>query len=552
MRTSLLFVFMWACLLASAAADVGRSGAASVFPSPSPSWKGEVKIWISLRDKGPGTPSPRGSRAFEDYPVHAPYVEALRARGLRGGVRLKWQNLVSGYVPADSLPRLKALPFVAGVALFPRKAPAPPMPFRPWVPGGLFAQALPKRAAGEIDYGANRALAESLRVDLVHARMAREGMVPGKGVTVAVIDADFHIANRIFDSVRTQGRILDQYDFVDGDPQSVDTLLVDSHGASCTSLIGGNLPGTLVGMAPGASFLLYRAEEDAQERYVEEDYVAAAIERAVDSGAQVISISLGYRTGFTDGSPDLPFSEFDGRHRPSSIAAAKAAGRNVLVSVAVGNEDGSIPEGPTLGAPADADSILAVGIVNADRERCSYSCTGPSADGRVKPDVVSMGLTGACSVNIASPATDGQVFSEQGTSFAAPAVAGVAALLRQLHPEMSAMRIRESLMKTAGNAAHPDSLVGYGLIDAWAALGLPAPPAPAPEPRVAGLYHQGGRQPLILPWSSDLAAREITVTDLRGRNIPVTVRSAGKALLLDPDRDLRTGVYLVRVVPVRE
>src|SRR6185295_912752 len=102
---------------------------------------------------------------------------------------------------------------------------------------------------------------------------------------------------------------------------------------------------------------------NAGETYVEEDYVAAAIERAVDSGAHVISISLAYRYDYTDGSPNLPYSSLNGRTRPSSLAALGAARRGVLVSVAMGNDGPTLPSGPTISAPADADSILSVGIL---------------------------------------------------------------------------------------------------------------------------------------------------------------------------------------------
>jgi serine protease AprX len=534
MRNALLLIVLLVC---------------RAFPAAPPdSADRTVKIWVSLRDKGPAALGRPGSRAFEDAPVHPPYAAALRARGLRGGVTLKWQNLVSGYVPVDSMPRLRALPFVRSVSFFPRKVRRAPLPFRPWSPFP-FAK---RNADSGIDYGQNRPLAESLRVERVHEWMAGKGMTPGRGVKVAVIDADFHLGNRIFDSLRTQGRILDQWDFVDDDAEAYDTLRQESHGASCMSLIGGNLPGTLVGLAPGAGFLLYRGEDDFQERYVEEDYVAAAIERAVDSGAQVISISLGYRNDYTDGSPNLPYSEMDGKHRPSSIAAAKAAGRNVLVSVAAGNEGLELDGGPSLGAPGDADSILAVGIVDMERIRCGYSSTGPAADGRVKPDVVSMATAHFCMVAVAWGGDSSGSISEAGTSFAAPAVAGVATLIRQIHPEMSAMEVRAALIKTADRYANPDPLVGYGLIDASAALGLSVPILiPSLEPRIVGLYHQGGRGPLILPWAAGLSEGEITVVDFRGRNIPVTARKYGAALLLDPDRDLRTGLYLVRVLPLK-
>jgi subtilisin family serine protease len=326
-------------------------------------------------------------------------------------------------------------------------------------------------------------------------------------------------------------------------------LEFESHGGECLSLIGGNLPGTLVGVAPGAEFLLYRGEENAHEGFVEEDYVAAAIERAVDSGAQVISISLGYRYEYDDGNQDLPYSALNGRTRPSSIAATGAARRNVLVSVSVGNLPTFFPSTPSLTAPADADSILAVGIADRSRRRCAYSCTGPAADGRIKPDVASLGLAGSCAVGVASTGDEtGMINNFQGTSFAAPVVAGIAAILRQIHPELSAEAIRQALITTADRAAHPDSGLGYGIVDAWSAFGqVNGDTLPRVNPGDwVRLYHQGGKQPLFLPKNAKDPLPDLKLLDLSGRLIPVTVRNSGPTWLIEPKKDLRTGVYLVR------
>ncbi len=508
-----------------------------------------VKLWITLIDKGPGSPahpqSESAARSYEGLPVYAEYAAALRARGFKPDIFLKWQNRISGYADASLIPSLRRLPFVAGVALMPRKAKAAPLPRIPrlWRPN-----ALAKRAAEGLDYGQGRPLMESLRVDKVHAYMIASGMQPGKGMRVAVIDADFHLGSPIFAAMKS--RIKDQWDFVDDKPNAVTDSLQSSHGAECMSLIGGNVPGTLVGGAPEAEFLLYRAEESAQERYVEEDYVAAAIERAVDSGAQVISISLGYRYEYSDGSPDLAYSEFDGRTRPSSLAALGAARRNVLVSVAMGNDGERRIPTPTLSAPADADSILAVGIADRSHRKCGYSSTGPSADGRVKPDVMSMGIAGECTVAVAnssSPiaATD----SLGGTSFAAPVMAGIAVILRQLRPSLPAEDVRQALITTADRYAHPDSGSGNGVVDVAAAarkLNVPINP-PLAEKGLARIFHSGGGSPIFLGWDPAKPKPALQLIDLGGRLIPVTVLSAGSLLSLQPDRSLRSGIYIVRI-----
>jgi serine protease AprX len=279
--------------------------------------------------------------------------------------------------------------------------------------------------------------------------------------------------------------------------------------------------------------------------------VAAAIERAVDSGAQVISISLGYRYDFTDGQPDLPYHTFDGRTRPSSLAALGAARRNVLVSVSMGNEgDLAGPANPsTLSAPADADSILAVGIVDRFRVPCGYSSTGPSADGRVKPDLVSMGIDGCTVVVADSRSGSGAVSHFAGTSFSAPAIAGVAALLRQLGPERSAQDIRRALIETAEHYRDPDSLAGYGLPDVSEAarrIGIPINP-PLARTGLARLYHQGGLAPLVIDWDPERPNPTLQLIDLRGRLIPIQVSMGGAQLFVQPGHPLQTGIYIARI-----
>src|SRR6185295_1208242 len=101
--------------------------------------------------------------------------------------------------------------------------------------------------------------------------------------------------------------------------------------------------------------------------------------------------------------------------------------------------------GPSLGAPADADSILSVGIVDTKGVRCGYSSTGPAFDKRIKPEVVSQGPVEGCAVSGADGYVD-TAYDGAGTSFDTPAVAGVAVLVRQAHPELNAMAVRDRLL----------------------------------------------------------------------------------------------------------
>ena len=512
---------------------------------------GRIKIWVTLSDKGSapadlfhaGPPGSADLRSYENLPLYPPYLAALSRAGLAVQAGLKWQNRVSGMIEASRLGDLRALACVASIAPMPRKARAKPLPRAPfaWRPLAKPAAA----SADSVDYGAARALHDSLKVSKLHAWLAATGQTPGQGMRVAVIDADFHLGSPIFADMKT--RIRDQYDFAGHQAKAVDDKFADSHGAECMSLIGGNLLGTYVGAAPYADFLLYRAEINDSELYVEEDYVAAAIERAVDSGAQVINISLGYRYEYDSG-PDLAYSEFDGRTRPSSLAALGAARRNVVVSIAMGNLPDSTPVLPSLTAPADADSVLSVGIEDRLRRHCSYSCTGPSADGRVKPEVVSMGI-GTCTVAVADPnQTAGTVANYAGTSFAAPAVAGVALLLRQLRPDATAEEVRQALIRTADRYDRPDGLVGHGLVDAAAAaraLGLPIEGGLVRE-SILRVFHVEGA-PIVLGWDPGKAKPTVQLIDPAGRIFPVTSELVGPLLRLMPKHPLSTGVYVVRI-----
>jgi subtilisin family serine protease len=117
-----------------------------------------------------------------------------------------------------------------------------------------------------------------------------------------------------------------------------------------------------------------------------------------------------------------------------------------------------------LSTPADADSILSVGAVNSQGEIATFSSYGPSADGRVKPEVCAMGEgTSLIDVN------NGSVFTGNGTSFACPLIAGMAASLWSALPEASNMEIREMILRSADRYTQPNEQYGYGIPNAWQA-----------------------------------------------------------------------------------
>ncbi|HZG01493.1 MAG TPA: S8 family peptidase, partial [Chitinophagales bacterium] len=253
--------------------------------------------------------------------------------------------------------------------------------------------------------------------------------------------------------VFTSDRLLATRDFV----SNTTVFTSSSHGTQCLSVIGNNEPGVMVGTAPGATFVLCRTEESGSEMPVEEFNWAAAAEYADSIGADVISSSLGYTT-FDDSTLNHTYEQLDGNTAPATIAADHAAAKGILVVNSAGNNGDK--EWFYISAPADADSILAVGAVDENELAGLFSSNGFTVDGRVKPDVMAQGVkvvvanTGSLDYNTGS-----------GTSFAAPGLAGMAACLVQAHPTRSAQDIINAIRRSADRFHQPDPKYGYGIPD---------------------------------------------------------------------------------------
>jgi hypothetical protein len=157
----------------------------------------------------------------------------------------------------------------------------------------------------------------------------------------------------------------------------------------------------------------------------------------------------------------------DGNTAVTTIAADIAVKKGVVVVLSAGNEGDGF--WGIIAAPADADSVIAVGAVNSANSLAGFSSRGPTADGRTKPDVVALGVN----TYLAFPSTDigNSVYTNaNGTSFSCPAVAGVAALILTAHPYLNPLQVRNALRSTADNALSPNNGIGWGLVDAYEAI----------------------------------------------------------------------------------
>jgi subtilisin family serine protease len=406
--------------------------------------------------------------AFADLPLHEPYVAAVGARVTRVRNSSRWLNALSVEATPAQVEALAALPFVARLDVVRRYRRPSEEPVVPIARSTRLGVSPGATRAGGIDYGTSLGQLAQVRVPEAHALGLH-----GEGVVVAVLDAGF---NNLGHEALVGAAILAQRDFVNGDEDVSDgpDLGEGSHGTATLSTLGGYREGELVGPAFAASFILAKTENTESETPVEEDHWAAAAEWAEALGADVISSSLGYLafdSPFTSYTP----ADMDGATAVTTRASELAAERGVVVVNSAGNA-GYDPTHNTLGAPADGRRVVAVGAVGPEGIRVAFSSVGPSSDGRIKPDVAAQGFR----VKVALPSSATGYGLASGTSFSCPLTAGVVALVLQAHPDYTVDQVLAVLRGTASQARLPDNLLGFGIVNAVAAVSAPPPAAVAP------------------------------------------------------------------------
>ncbi|HEY6108727.1 MAG TPA: S8 family serine peptidase [Gemmatimonadales bacterium] len=281
--------------------------------------------------------------------------------------------------------------------------------------------------------------------------------VDGAGVRIVILDGGFNTLHPAFAGVIVTA----QRDFVFGDSivrdEPNDQPGAQGHGTAVWSLFAGLVPGRLVGIARGASYLLAKTEDIRSETRVEEDNYVAALEWADSIGVDIASSSLGYLV-FDNGFGYTP-SQLNGDVAVTSVAADSAVAHGILVVTAAGNGG---PGFRTLVTPGDARSVITAGAEDSLGAITGFSSRGPTADGRLKPDLTAPGLD-VCAVAGSSLAR------VAGTSFATPLIAAAAALVKQLHPTIGPLALRAALRDEGSNRAAPDSTRGWGRPDVSAA-----------------------------------------------------------------------------------
>jgi len=392
---------------------------------------------------------------FTDLPVNQNYIKVLIQNGFELKQKSKWFNAVSGYVSQIEINQIALNTIVKKIDVVGTFAKRfDDLELNPTETGN---DNLNKpKGIHSLNYGSSFTQLNQISVPAVH-----DSGFTGTGITICVLDAGFgNLGHEVFQNMN----IVATYDFVNG----TTVLASHSHGTATLSLIGGFKEGQLIGPAFNADFILARTEDAATETPVEEDNWIAGIEWADSIGVDVTSTSLGY-IDFDPPFTSYTWETMDGNTAVITIAADLAVKKGIVVVNSAGNE-GINSSHNTLGAPADGDSVITIGSVDSQGNRAYYSSVGPTVDGRIKPDLMAMGM-GPYIATLGSTSSY-TISSIGGTSFSCPLAAGVCALIIQKNPSLTPMEVLQLLRSTATQSNNPDNLYGWGIINALSAMNL--------------------------------------------------------------------------------
>ncbi|MFO0840017.1 MAG: S8 family serine peptidase [Phycisphaerae bacterium] len=392
-----------------------------------------------------------------DLPIAGSYIDAVSATGAHLRVTSTWLNAISVMATADQAQAIAALPFVARL--------------EPVLGGKRVEPSLLDDPvnAGDFDlrgpgYGVSFAQLDQINVVALHTLG-----YTGQGVIVGILDTGFNRTHQAFNEPGHPVQIVAEHDFINNDNDTTQTAADPSgqsqHGTYVLGVLGGYKPGSFLGGAYNASFIICKTEDISSETPIEEDNYVAGLQFIEAHGGDMATASLGYIDWYTQ-------AQLNGLTAVTTVAVNVASSNGLICLNAAGNNGhDSNPTTSNLIAPADAFKVITCGAVDSSGVIAGFSSDGPTADGRVKPEVLAQGV----SVRSVSFTNNTNYSSVSGTSFSTPLTACAVACLIQARPTWTVDQMRTALFTTAGDfvangTTDPLFIRGYGIIDAAAAL----------------------------------------------------------------------------------
>ncbi len=272
----------------------------------------------------------------------------------------------------------------------------------------------------------------------LHDTKGRE--ITGEGISIAIIDTGIDYDHSLLGGgFGLDYTVVDGDDFVEFNRYDeenevwFDKLPEDDHDPDDENGHGTHCAGIALGVAPGASLYAYRVLN--KDGWGNESWLESAMTRAVDPNGDfdtsdhVDIISLSFGT-VSEGDPNDNMSKWVNQAVDCGVTVVAAAGNN-----------GS--DYHTISSPGCAEKAITVGNSNSYDRVDPSSSRGPTLNGKTKPDLVAPGMY------IESTWLNNGFATLSGTSMSTPHVSGAAALLLQLHPNLSPKDIKDRLKQDA-------------------------------------------------------------------------------------------------------
>jgi len=426
----------------------------------------QYDAWVEFRDKGIETDGQRAEmiafleknynpralarrktkRTFSglfderDFPVRETYLDQVSQTGATIKIVSRWLNGTSVLATDEQLQEIKKLECINQVGDIHkhrknRNHYNDPAYTQEIIDPGAYPRDFESYEAGF--YGLSASQVKQINLHKVH-----EKGFTGNGVVIAILDTGFDLDHRAFNHPDKPISVIKQWDLVNNDrntkPEKTDPVGQHLHGTLCLGTIAAYVPGDFVGSAYDASFILCVPEDVIEEYPLEERWFVAALEYAESNGADLITSSLVIYEHYDE-------SQLNGETSVMSIGWNIATGNGVIGVQGGGNAGhDNNPETNHLETPADAYDVITVGAVDRYGFIARFSSDGPTADGRLKPEILGRGLE-----TFTVSGHDHNLYTTaSGVSVATPLVAGGITCILQAHPEWSVEEIRKNLFRT--------------------------------------------------------------------------------------------------------